>query len=67
MAKYLIKKTPEQFMEGFCPEHWFRDSGICAYCKMKRIGSGVDAESTITSQQNGPTGWQDNRGQGTIA
>jgi len=45
IASHLIKKTPEQFIEGFCPEHWFRDMGICSYCRMKRIAQGTDVEA----------------------
>jgi hypothetical protein len=42
LAVHLAKTTPEQYLEGFCPEHWFRDSGICAYCKIRRgpMGAG---------------------------
>jgi len=38
VATYLSKTTNENYLDGFCPRHWFKDSGICAYCKMKREG-----------------------------
>ncbi len=38
IATYLSKTIPEKYTEGFCSKHWFKDSGICAYCKMKREG-----------------------------
>ena len=33
---YLSKSIGENNIEGFCDRHWFKDSGICGYCKMKR-------------------------------
>jgi hypothetical protein len=33
---YLAKSVGENNIEGFCDRHWFKDSGICGYCKMKR-------------------------------
>lgn len=60
IAGHLIKRTPEQFIEGFCPDHWFRDSGICSYCRMKRIAHGIDAESKLQTPQYGTGG----RGEG---
>lgn len=65
IAHHLIKKTPEQFMEGFCPDHWFRDSGICSYCRMKRIALDMDAESKLEAQQQYSSqgvGWQNQAG-----
>ncbi|MEW6604255.1 MAG: hypothetical protein AB1351_06150 [Thermoproteota archaeon] len=38
-AMHLIKSVPEHYLEGFCPKHWFKDSGICSYCKIKRGGT----------------------------
>ena len=38
VVTYLVKTTGENYLDGFCPRHWFKDSGICAYCKMKREG-----------------------------
>lgn len=43
VAMHLSKSIPEKYIEGFCTEHWFKDAGICSYCKMKRPkGSGED-------------------------
>jgi hypothetical protein len=39
IVMHLLKSTPEEYVQGFCHEHWFRDSGICSYCKFKRYGS----------------------------
>ena len=50
IAMYLSKSTPEEYMQGFCQEHWFKDSGICSYCKIKRQGS-VDS---TPQEQNQP-------------
>ncbi len=36
IATYLSKTIGEEYIEGFCERHWFKDSGICAYCKMRR-------------------------------
>ena len=36
LAVHLQKSIPEKYFEGFCPKHWFKDSGICAYCKIRR-------------------------------
>lgn len=36
IAIHLAKNIGENYMEGFCERHWFKDSGICGYCKMKR-------------------------------
>lgn len=36
ISMHLAKFTPENYLEGFCPKHWFKDAGICGYCKMKR-------------------------------
>lgn len=33
---YLAKSMGEMNVEGFCERHWFKESGICGYCKMKR-------------------------------
>lgn len=41
MAIHLSKTIPENYLEGFCPKHWFKDSGICSYCKIKRGGVGL--------------------------
>jgi hypothetical protein len=43
-AMHLVKSVPENYLEGFCPKHWFKDSGICSYCKIRRgsIGLGED-------------------------
>ena len=38
LATYLAKTTNEIFLEGFCERHWFKDTGICGYCKMRRQG-----------------------------
>jgi hypothetical protein len=35
-AVYLGRSMPEEYLQAFCPEHWFKDSGICAYCKVRR-------------------------------
>lgn len=35
---YLSKTIPQEYLEGFCSRHWFKDSGVCGYCKMKREG-----------------------------
>ena len=40
MAVYLAKSVPEEYLQGFCTDHWFKDSGICDYCKIKRGGGG---------------------------
>jgi hypothetical protein len=39
IATYLSKTVDEKNLDGFCPKHWFKDSGICAYCKMRREGT----------------------------
>ncbi|HZT34830.1 MAG TPA: hypothetical protein VFA15_02845 [Nitrososphaera sp.] len=41
VAIHLLKTIPENYIEGFCPEHWFKDSGVCSYCKMKRSAMGL--------------------------
>ncbi len=33
---HLLKTIDAKYIEGFCERHWFKDSGICGYCKMKR-------------------------------
>jgi hypothetical protein len=33
---YLSKTIGASNIEGFCSKHWFKDSGICGYCRMKR-------------------------------
>jgi hypothetical protein len=33
---FLAVTVGENYIEGFCNRHWFKDSGICGYCKMKR-------------------------------
>jgi hypothetical protein len=38
LAVFLVKTTPEEFLQGFCTDHWFKDSGICSYCKIRREG-----------------------------
>jgi hypothetical protein len=38
LAVYLSKTMEEKYLEGYCPKHWFKDSGICGYCKMRREG-----------------------------
>jgi len=44
LAGHLIKHSREEFVEGFCPQHWFKDSGICGYCRMRRTGHSMDTE-----------------------
>jgi hypothetical protein len=39
VMSYLSRTVGEEYVEGFCERHWFKDSGICAYCKMKREGT----------------------------
>ncbi len=41
MAIHLIKTVPEKYLEGYCPKHWFKDSGICSYCKIRRGAMGL--------------------------
>lgn len=36
LATHLSKTIEEQYLEGFCDRHWFKDTGICGYCKMRR-------------------------------
>jgi hypothetical protein len=36
LMMHLSKTIPEKYFEGFCPKHWFKDSGVCGYCKVKR-------------------------------
>jgi hypothetical protein len=36
LSIHLAKTIDEKYIEGFCERHWFRDSGICGYCKMRR-------------------------------
>lgn len=36
VATYLTRTVDERYLEGFCSKHWFKDSGICSYCMMKR-------------------------------
>ena len=36
-AMYLARSVPEEYLQAFCPEHWFKDSGVCSYCKVKRV------------------------------
>lgn len=36
IATFLSKTMKEKHLEGFCSRHWFKDSGICGYCKIKR-------------------------------
>ncbi|TBR11032.1 MAG: hypothetical protein EPO62_02420 [Candidatus Nitrosotenuis sp.] len=38
LAMHLSRSTHERYFEGFCDRHWFKDSGICGYCKMRRQG-----------------------------
>lgn len=52
VAGHLIKSTRQEFIEGFCPDHWFRESGICSYCRMKRIASGRDPESMVQGDRS---------------
>jgi hypothetical protein len=33
---YLSKTIGEENIEAFCVKHWFKDSGVCGYCRMKR-------------------------------
>ena len=33
---YLAQTMGEANIEGFCNEHWFKDTGICGYCRMRR-------------------------------
>jgi len=33
---YLSKTIGASNIEGFCSKHWFKDRGICGYCRMKR-------------------------------
>jgi hypothetical protein len=35
---YLSKSIGENNITGFCSRHWFKDSGICGYCRMRREG-----------------------------
>ena len=35
---YLSRSIGENNITGFCNRHWFKDSGICGYCRMKREG-----------------------------
>lgn len=35
---YLSKTMGETMISGFCNRHWFKDSGICGYCRMRREG-----------------------------
>jgi len=35
---YLANSIGENNITGFCSRHWFKDSGICAYCRMRREG-----------------------------
>jgi hypothetical protein len=51
VAGHLIKSTREEFIEGFCPDHWFKESGICSYCRMRRIAAGNDPESMLSAGQ----------------
>jgi hypothetical protein len=41
MAIHLTKTVPEKYLEGFCSKHWFKDSGICSYCKIRRGAMGL--------------------------
>lgn len=45
VMSHLSKTVGEEYLEGFCERHWFKDSGICAYCKMKRGSSGGQVEN----------------------
>jgi hypothetical protein len=45
VMSHLVKTIGEEYLEGFCQRHWFKDSGICAYCKMKRGSSGEQVEN----------------------
>ncbi|MEO9320961.1 MAG: hypothetical protein ABI361_09825 [Nitrososphaera sp.] len=38
IAGHMVKRGKEALVQGFCPDHWFRDTGICAYCRAKRTG-----------------------------
>ena len=38
---YLSKTIGEENIEGFCPKHWFKDSGLCGYCRMRREGAEI--------------------------
>lgn len=38
VVSYLSKTGTEEYLEGFCDRHWFKDTGICGYCKMRREG-----------------------------
>lgn len=39
-AVFLARNIPEEYLQAFCSDHWFKDSGICSYCKIKREGRG---------------------------
>lgn len=36
IATFLSRTIDEKYIEGFCQKHWFKDTGICSYCKLKR-------------------------------
>jgi hypothetical protein len=38
IVSYLSKAGTEEYLEGFCERHWFKDTGVCGYCKMRREG-----------------------------
>jgi hypothetical protein len=38
VMSHLAKTVGEEYVDGFCERHWFKDSGICGYCKMRREG-----------------------------
>jgi hypothetical protein len=63
---HLIKRTPEEIVQGFCPQHWFRDSGICSYCMMRRTATNRDSESEL-QQQYEPQEYGGSNGQDAIA
>lgn len=38
LAVHLASTMQMEYAEGYCERHWFKDSGICGYCKMRREG-----------------------------
>ena len=38
LMMYLSRTMGEKYLDGFCERHWFKDTGICGYCKMRREG-----------------------------
>ena len=33
---YLSRSMGENNISGFCSRHWFKDRGICGYCRMRQ-------------------------------